>query len=415
MYNDHSMYNLHELHRATVTPLRMMAQLGQQLNSNPMNPFAHSLFGRSIAAGCELIERATRRYEKPVFGLTHTKIKDKQYDVKELVVREKPFCRLLKFQRGDRKGDPKMLIVAPLSGHHSTLLRGTVEALLPHFEVYITDWTDAREVSVSHGHFDLDDYVDYLIEFITTLGSDIHTMAVCQPSVPLMGAISILSAVQPEAAPRSMTLIGGPIDTRVNPTEVNKVATHRSLNWFKRNVITRVPFNYNGFMRPVYPGFLQLTGFMTMNLDRHVGEHVKLFQHLIEGDGESAESHRKFYNEYLSVLDLPAEFYLQTIEVVFKEHALPRGTWVSRGRKIDPSRITRTALLTLEGELDDISGVGQTEAAQKLCSSLPKSMKKHHLQKAVGHYGIFNGRKFREHVVPIIVDFTDKHKQPVKH
>jgi poly(3-hydroxybutyrate) depolymerase len=301
--------------------------------------------------------------------------------------------------------------VAPLSGHYATLLRGTVEALLPHFEIYITDWADGREVPTQLGGFDLDDYIDYLIEFMEFLGPEIHTMAVCQPAVPLLAAVAIMADSTPAAAPASMTLIGGPVDTRKNPTEVNKLATKRSLEWFKSHVITRVPFNYPGFLRPVYPGFLQLSGFMTMNLDRHIGEHVKLFQHLVNGDGESAEAHKKFYNEYLSVLDLPAEFYLQTIEVVFQQHALPKGEWVSRGRHIDPSKITRTALLTLEGELDDISGVGQTQAAQTLCSGLKPTQKKHHLQPAVGHYGIFNGRKFRDLIVPIIKDFAAKQSE----
>lgn len=406
MYDNSGLYQIHEMHKASFEPLRMMASLTQHMHTNPLNPMSFTLAGRSIAASCELIERVTRRYTKPAFGITETKIGEKTVKVTEEVVLEKPFCRLLKFSRANRRNDPKMMIAAPLSGHYSTLLRGTVEALLPHFEIYITDWTDGREVPTHQGSFDLDDYIDYLIEFMQFLGPDTHTMAVCQPAVPMMAAVSIMSDETPKSCPASMTLIGGPIDTRRNPTEVNKLAQTRSLDWFKRNVITRVPFNYPGFMRPVYPGFLQLSGFMTMNLDRHIGEHIKLFQHLVVGDGDSAEAHRKFYNEYLSVLDLPAEFYLQTIEVVFQEHCLPKGTWVSRGRKVNPGLITKTALLTLEGELDDISGVGQTEAAQDLCSSLAPTKKKHHLQKGVGHYGIFNGRKFREHIVPIIADFA---------
>jgi len=406
---NHALYQVHEFQKAAMAPVRVWAKATQQAFSSPLSPLSFTPYGRGIAAGCELINRITRRYSKPDWGIETTEIDGKTYKVIEKVVEEKTFCNLIKFERARHRKDPKMLIVAPLSGHYATLLRGTVEALIPHFEVYITDWIDAREVPVFEGDFDLDDYIDYLIEFIDLLGPDVHTMGVCQPTVPLMAAISIMSAEKHPSLPHSMTLIGGPIDARKSPTEVNKLAMQRPLEWFERHVITRVPFNYPGFLRRVYPGFIQLSGFMQMNLERHIGEHVKLFQHLVIGDGDSAEAHKKFYNEYLSVMDLPAEFYLQTIKTVFQDYALPKGKMTSRGRKVDPGAITKTALLTLEGELDDISGPGQTQAAHTLCKNLAQSKQKDHVQKGVGHYGIFNGRKFRQFVVPEIVKFTQKH------
>ena len=400
--NSH-LYSVHEMQHAMMSPLRAAVHAGKFLMSAPGNPLAATYFGKNLSASLELIERTTRRYGKPEFGLTQTEVEGKKVRVYESIVKEKPFCNLIRFTRAGRKDDPKMLIVAPMSGHHATLLRGTVEGLLPHFQVYITDWIDAREVPLYEGEFDLDDYIDYVIEFIEHLGPEVHVMGVCQPSVPVLAAISIMSANKPTSAPRSMTFMGGPIDTRINPTEVNSLAETKPLSWFEQNVVTRVPFMHPGFGRRVYPGFLQLTGFMTMNLERHMEAHQNLFNHLIEGDEDSAESHRDFYNEYLSVMDLPAEFYLQTIHTVFQEHSLPKGTMVSRGRKVDPGAITKTALLTVEGERDDISGVGQTKAAHKLCKGLKMESKKHHLQKGVGHYGIFNGRRYRQSVVPVIV------------
>jgi poly(3-hydroxybutyrate) depolymerase len=296
-----------------------------------------------------------------------------------------------------------------MSGHYATLLRGTVEAMLPHYDVYITDWVDARTVPLLEGSFDLDDYVDYVTEFLRHLGPDTSVMAVCQPSVPVMAAVALMNAAKDPAAPRTMILIGGPIDTRRNPTAVNRLAEEKGMDWFRNNVIMKVPAPHAGMMRDVYPGFLQLGGFMTMNLDRHIDAHKDLFKHLVEGDGESASAHRKFYDEYLSVCDLPAEFYLDCIEQVFQKHLMPKGEFMYEGKKVNPAKITKTALLTLEGELDDISGVGQTKAAQTICSGLPENMRKHHMQLGVGHYGIFNGRKFREHVLPIIVEFVNKH------
>lgn len=403
------LYNIHEMHHATMSPIRTFASANKIFFRSPYNLLSYTRAGKTIAAASELIERATRRYIKPEFEIERTSINGKRYDIEEETVCEKPFGRLLHFRKTEEIKQPQVLLVAPMSGHHATLLRGTVRGLLPHADVYITDWTDAREVPYYEGTFDLGDYITYLMDFMKLLGRETHVIAVCQPAVPVLAAVSVLNAMNAPHAPRSMTLMGGPIDTREAPTEVNRTATHRPLSWFENNVVTRVPANYPGFMRRVYPGFLQLTGFMTMNLERHIGEHVKLFNHLVQGDGDSAEAHRKFYDEYLSVADLPAEFYLQTIDIVFQRHLLPKGEMVYKGKKVDPGKITRTALLTIEGELDDISGVGQTAAAHKLCKNLPDNMKKHHLQKAVGHYGIFNGSKFRDFVLPVMVDFMKAH------
>ncbi len=408
MNENSPLYHLHEMHYAAMAPINIMANASAMLHSHPFSPLSYTGYGKHVAAASEVLERMTHRYAKPEFGIIHTKVDGKDVRITEEVIAEKPFCRLLHFKKSSKISQPKLLLVAPMSGHHATLLRGTVEAMLPFMDVYITDWLDARYISTSHGNFHLEDYISYTIEF-TRMLENVHLMAVCQPSVPVMVAAAVMNEAKDAAAPLSMTLIGGPIDTRVNPTKVNLSATEKPLSWFEKNVITRVPANYTGFMRRVYPGFLQLTGFMTLNLDRHVTAHKDLYKHLVVGDGDSARAHKKFYDEYLSVADLPAEFYLDCIEQVFQRHLLPKGEFMYKGKKVRPEAITQTALLTLEGELDDISGVGQTEAAQKLCKNLPASMRKHHLQKGVGHYGIFNGSKFRKDIVPIIVDFATKH------
>jgi poly(3-hydroxybutyrate) depolymerase len=411
------LYTMHELQHSVMAPLSAFAHQARFWLNNPLNPLSYTPLGRQMAAGSELFERMTRRYGKPVFGITHTQLAGKKVAIREKIVDEKPFCNLIHFEKkqGRRAADkklsqPKLLIVAPMSGHHATLLRGTVRDLLPHADIYITDWLDARDVPLSEGEFDLNNYIDYVLDNFKQLGPRLHVMAVCQPSVPVLAAVAITNA-RGKYAPKSMTLIGGPIDTRENPTEVNELAKNKPLEWFEKNVVTSVPLNYPGFMRHVYPGFLQLTGFMTMNLDRHIDAHVKLFNHLVEGDGDSVASHRAFYNEYLAVMDITAEFYLQTVAEVFQKHSLPKGTFKYRDELVDCSAITKTALLTLEGERDDISGVGQTYAAHKLCSKLAKNKKKHYMQKGVGHYGIFNGRRFRENVVPIISDFLVKHNK----
>ncbi len=409
IHNENShLYNLHEIQYAAMAPFKMMARMSKALHQSPMSPLTYTHYGRNIAAAAELFERVTHRYAKPEFGIAETLVSGKKVAIHEEVVLEKPFCKLLHFKKESGTKQPRLLIVAPMSGHHATLLRGTVEALLPFLDVYITDWVDARNVPAYHGAWHLEEYIDYTVEFTRHLGPDVHLLAVCQPSVPVMVAASVMNEKKDPCTPRSMTLIGGPIDTRINPTKVNQLAETKPIQWFKQNVITRVPVNYPGFMRRVYPGFLQLSGFMQLNLDRHIDAHKDLFKHLVEGDGESAKAHRKFYDEYLAVADLPAEFYLDCIEEVFQKHSLPKGEFKYKGKFVKPEAITQTGLLTLEGELDDISGVGQTKAAQTLCKNLPTSKRHHHVQPGVGHYGIFNGRKFREHVVPIIVDFIGK-------
>jgi poly(3-hydroxybutyrate) depolymerase len=304
-----------------------------------------------------------------------------------------------------RRPQPKMLIVAPMSGHYSTLLRGTVEAFLTNHDVYITDWVDARMVPVAAGRFDLDDYIDYIISILHFLGGDTHVVAVCQPSVPVFAATALMEADRDPYAPRSITLMGGPIDTRINPTAVNKLAMYRGIDWFRRNVITAVPWTHPGALREVYPGFLQLNGFMHMNLDRHVQAHWDLFTHLVKGDGDSVEKHRDFYDEYLAVMDLTAEFYLETVENVFVTHALPKGEILHHGQMVKPEAIHRVALMTVEGEKDDISGIGQTKAAHRLCPRIPEDRRVHWEQPGVGHYGVFNGSRFRAEIAPRITDF----------
>jgi poly(3-hydroxybutyrate) depolymerase len=401
------LYYFYEMNHAAVAPWRAAANYGRFFWKNPLNPLAGTQLGRNMAAPLDLFERVTRRYGKPEFGIEHTMLGEALVAVTPQCLWHRPFCTLLHFKKVLPRPvrQQKLLIVAPMSGHYATLLRGTVEAMLPHADVYITDWADARQVPLSAGNFDLDDYIDYLIEMLDLLGPGVHVMAVCQPSVPVMAAVSLMNARRDRATPASMTLMGGPIDTRCNPTAVNDLAVQRGIDWFRANVLVKVPFPHPGFMRDVYPGFLQLTGFMTMNLDRHINAHQELFWHLVEGDGDSAEKHHDFYDEYLSVMDLTAEFYLQTVEKVFIEHALPRGTLTHRGEPVDPGAITRTALMTIEGERDDISGVGQTEAAHALCANIPAERRRHHLQRGVGHYGVFNGGRFRRDIVPAIVGF----------
>lgn len=403
------LYHLYEMNHAAMAPARAFTDAARMILKNPFNPLSYTPMGRNLAAGCELFERTTRRYGKPEFGLASTMIGGERVAVREEVVWKKPFCKLLHFKRdmpaGHEADSSKVLIVAPMSGHYATLLRGTVEAMLPRHDVYITDWVDARKVPAVEGTFDLDDYIDYLVDIFHMFEGDIHVIAVCQPSVPVLAAVALMEGEDDPHSPKSMTLMGGPIDTRIKPTEVNKLAESHSLEWFRSNVIMQVPWPHPGMMRAVYPGFLQLTGFMTMNLDRHMDAHNDLFRHLVEGDGDSADKHRDFYDEYLAVMDLDAQFYLQTVETVFIRHALPKGEMTHRNKKVDPSRIKKTALMTVEGEKDDISGVGQTKAAQTLCSSLPDSKRAHHLQKGVGHYGVFNGSRFRSEIAPRISDF----------
>lgn len=406
------LYQFFEWNHAAMAPLRAFADVTKAFYQNPLNPVSRTEMGRGLAAMAELFERTTRVYGKPEFGLDETVVGGLRVPVVDRVVWKKPFCRLLHFERAlpeGRRSDPRILLVAPMSGHYATLLRGTVEALLPYAEVYITDWTDARLVPVSAGRFDLDDYVDHVIEILQFLGPNTHVVGVCQPAVPVLMAAAVMEARDDACAPATMTLMGGPIDTRINPTAVNRLAQDRGIGWFRENVIMKVPFPQPGFLRDVYPGFLQLTGFMSMNLDRHLISHKDFFWHLVKGDGDSAEKHRTFYDEYNAVMDLTAEFYLQTVEEVFIKHSLPKGEITHRGTRIDASKIRRTALMTIEGENDDISGLGQTEAAHRLCSSIPDDKRVHYVQKDVGHYGVFNGSRFRSEIAPRIVDFALTH------
>jgi poly(3-hydroxybutyrate) depolymerase len=405
------LYHLYEMQRSAVAPWRVAADISQRILKSPLNPFGQLPSARAMAAGLDIFEQTTRRYGKPKFGLNTTTVKGVRATVEEDSVLRKTFCQLKYFRRSIDSDDPKLLIVAPMSGHFATLLRGTVEAMLPDHHVYITDWRDAREVPVLEGKFDLSDYVAYVTEFLEFLGPNTHVMAVCQPAVPVMAAVSLMSADKNPAVPASMTLMGGPIDTRINPTSVNEFATSRPLSWFEHNVISRVPFPHAGAFRRVYPGFLQLAGFLAMNLERHMDAHWEMFLHLVDGDDESTEATRAFYEEYMAVMDMPAEYYLETIEQVFQEYHLPRGLLKIGGRLVEPQAITRTALLTIEGERDDISAVGQTKAAHDLCTGLRADQKMHYEQKAVGHYGIFNGRKWRTFIAPKVKDFIRAHDQ----
>lgn len=405
------LYQIYELQHALLTPARLMAEITRSAFQNPWNPLAHTQAGRTIAAGAEVFERVTRRFGEPEWGLLSTQIDGKKVDVIEQVIVEKPFCQLLHFKRDIKRKDPQVLVVAPMSGHYATLLRGTVEALLPHHDVYVTDWTDARQVPLRDGRFNLDDFITYLREFMSLLGPRTHLIAVCQPAVPVLAAVSLMASENDPNQPLSMTLMGGPIDTRISKTAVNRLAEERPLTWFEHSVIETVPAYYPGAFRKVYPGFLQLSGFMSMNLDRHVGSHLKFYHHLVQGDGDSAEAHRKFYNEYNAVMDITAEFYLQTIDTVFQRHLLPRGQMKWRDpltqKLVDvrPQDIEHTALFTIEGELDDISSRGQTTAAHDLCYNLSQKKQFHLFQLKTGHYGIFNGSRWRKEIMPRIRNF----------
>jgi poly(3-hydroxybutyrate) depolymerase len=401
-------YHAYELAHAMVSPWRMASQgLRFQLDF-PLNPLSGLPLSRSMSAACSVFERVTDRYSKPEWGIENTTIDGVNVPITIEQTALKPFCNLIHFKRDATltagRNDPKVLLVAPMSGHYATLLRGTVQAMIAEHDVYVTDWVDARQVPTFEGKFDLDDFIDYIIEFTQLLGPDIHIMAVCQPAVPCLAATAIMAARDTATQPLSLTMMGGPIDTRCNPTVVNELAEQKPLSWFEQNVISHVPFPNPGSMRKVYPGFIQLTGFMTMNLERHREAHWKLFDHLVQGDNDSVAAHEKFYDEYLAVMDLPAEFYLQTIETAFQSHALPLGTMMHRDEHVDCEEIKNTAIITIEGENDDVCGIGQTGAAHALCSNVPDEAKFHYVQPNVGHYGVFNGRRWREEIQPRIRD-----------
>ena len=405
------LYQVYELQRASLAPMRLLATQTLSLLDLPFNPVRPTPAGRLAVAALDSFEHSTRQFGKPLFRHTCTEIDGSPVEVVEETVSTRLWCSIKRFRRlADRPNDPKLLIVAPMSGHFATLLRGTVKAFLPDHDVYITDWTDARDVPMMAEDFSLDDYIDHVRQAVRLLGPDVHLLAVCQPAVPVLAAVALMNESEPDAAPCSMTLIGGPIDTREGQTAVNVFAKQHDINWFRRHVIHRVPFGYAGFMRRVYPGFLQLAGFMAMNLDRHVEAHWRMFDHLVQGDGEPLAAKRRFYDEYRSVMDLSAEFFLQTIEDVFLEHKLPRGLLMHRDHRVDPAAIEGTAMLTIEGERDDISGIGQTKAAHRLTTNLPEAMRDHMEQPGVGHYGLFNGQRFNSQVAPRIKSFIAAHR-----
>jgi poly(3-hydroxybutyrate) depolymerase len=400
------LYQAYQAQNDVLTPIRLMAEAARGFWSQPWPLIGDHPMMRGAAAACEMLSRSGIRHERPDFGLAETRVGDRVVAVEEQALIRHPFCTLLHFAKQDCDVEqPRVLVVAPLSGHFATLLRGTIETLLPDHDVYVTDWVNARNVPLFYGRFDLDDFIDMVTGFVRHLGPRTHVVAVCQPSVPVLAAVSLMAQAGDPAQPASMILMGGPIDTRKNPTKPNLLATSRPLEWFERSVIETVPARWPGAFRRVYPGFLQLAGFMTMNLDRHVTAHFDMFNHLVRGDGESAAAHRHFYDEYTSVMDLPADFYLQTIKRVFQDHALPLGTFVSRDRKVEPKAIERTALLTIEGERDDICAVGQTSAAHELCSGLAAGKKQLYVQPKVGHYGVFNGGRWRNEIYPKVRDF----------
>ncbi len=409
------LYQFHELNRAFLNPLTQWAEASSKLFTNPVSPLAHTPYSQRIAAGYELLFRLGKDYEKPEFGITATTIDKQEVEIAQSTAVIKPFCKLLHFKKvlSDKElaklNQPKVLLVAPLSGHHATLLRDTVRGLLPKHDVYITDWTDARMVPLSAGPFHLHDYIYYVQDFIHFLGAGTHVISVCQPTVPVLAAISLMASAKDPLLPKTMTLMGGPIDPRKSPTQVNNLATEKKFSWFENTVIYSVPANYPGYGRKVYPGFLQHTGFVAMNPDRHAQSHWDFYQHLIQGDDESAEQHRKFYDEYNAVLDMPAEYYLETIKSVFQEFRLPTGTWEVEGKLVRPQDIKNVALFTVEGELDDISGPGQTQAAHDLCSGIPANMKQDYVAPGAGHYGIFSGRRWRDIICPKIGEFIKQH------
>jgi poly(3-hydroxybutyrate) depolymerase len=414
------LYHAYEMTHAAITPMRAAARLSQEVIRNPLNPMAEHYGSRAVSAALEMFINAPRRYGKPEWEIDATEVDGVAAPISIEPVWSRPFCELLHFRRGgeaaEKRNDPKVLVIAPLSGHYATLLRGTVRSLLPDHEVYITDWIDARDVPLTVGRFDLDDYTDYVMEmcaFLAEGGERPAVLAVCQPGIPALAAATLMAMDGQPYRPSSLTLMGSPINTARNPKQPNEFAQRHPLSWFERNVVVRVPWPNRGFMRRVYPGFLQLSGFMAMNVDRHLDAHVNQFNHLVRGDGDSAESHRRFYDEYLAVMDLTAEFYLQTVDRVFKRRAMAEGTYRYRDRLIEPAAIEDIALFTIEGEKDDITGLGQTEAAHDLVTNLPAEERAHYTQLGVGHYGVFNGSRWRQHIYPRVRDFIHGKRRAV--
>ena len=403
------LYDAYEMQRSLLAGASTLANIGAGWLQNPVNPFAYNGVSPIFASALDVFAHASAPRGKPEFGFDRIIVNGREVAVHEEIALRRPFGQLKHFRREGVEGGPKLLIVAPMSGHYATLLRGTVERMLPGHDVYITDWRDAKLVPTDQGRFDLDDYIDYLIGFLEHIGPGAHMLAVCQPSVPAYAAAAAMSRDKNPARPRSLTMMGGPIDTRKAPTAVNTVATDHPHSWFQRNLIATVPYSYPGSGRAVYPGFMQLAGFMAMNLNDHLTSHWEMFKHLVQGDGESADSTKGFYEEYRSVCDMTAEFYLQTVDVVFQRHLLPKGEFEHRGVTIDPGALKDVALLAIEGERDDISGIGQTRAALDISTGLPAKLKKYHLACGVGHYGIFNGSKWREQIAPVVEDWIRTH------
>ncbi len=402
------LYQIYDWQRTAMEPWRVFAQAANEIYGHPDSPLSYLPGSRNVAAAFDLMTRITQLYERPDFGIAVMRSGDREYAVREIVDIEKPFCRLLHFEKKGAPAQPRVLVFAPLSGHFATLVRDTVKTLLADHDVWVTDWIDAKEIPITVGPFHFDDYVGYVRELLAFMGPESHAVSVCQPTVPVLAGVALMAAAG-EPIPRTLTMMGGPIDTRRSPTAVNNFAKRRPLSWFEAKVIQRVPMRFPGFMRRVYPGFLQFAGFVAMNPDRHMESHMQYYQHLVEGDGESADAHRAFYDEYNAVMDLPAEYYLETVERVFQKHLLPKGELVVAGERVRPEAIKRAALFTIEGELDDISGNGQTQAAQGLTKGIAAKNKQHFEAKGVGHYGIFSGRKYREMIYPRIRDFIARH------
>ena len=407
------LYALHEASYYANAPLRTAARVTRDLIGSPLHPAHNTPLGRKLFAGADLVANVTRRYGKPAWNIDKTIVNGAEVRVRPTTVWESPWVKLVQFDRdmmdmrraGRLEYDPAVLIVAPLSGHYATLLRGTVEAFLPNFAVFVTDWSNARNVPMMEGRFDFHDYVDHIRQMLTLMGSRPHVVAVCQPGPAVLAAASLMAEDDDPSRPGSMTIMGSPIDARYSPTTTNKLAEERPFTWFQKEMIYSVPPPYPGAMRRVYPGFVQLYSFMSMNAERHQEAHQQYFADLVKGDGDGADRHLEFYDEYLSVLDLTEEFYLQTIDIVFQKYLLPKGELVHRGRPVRPSAIRDIGLMTVEGENDDISGIGQTQAAHDLCSGLPEHLKRDYVQPAVGHYGVFNGRRFREEIYPRVAEF----------
>ena len=404
------LYHAYELQRAWLTGVSAWASIGSELMANPRFPMGYMGLGPMASSALEVFAHATQPRGKPTFGIDAVTVDGHPRAVTEAIVLNRPFGDLRRFTHDALASDaPKVLIVAPMSGHFATLLRGTVERMVQGCEVYITDWADARQVPTREGRFDLDDYIDYLVDYLEFIGEGTHVIAVCQPSVPALAATAVMNAARHPARPATLTMMGGPIDTRCSPTSVNDLAMERPIAWFRQNVIATVPMQYPGAGRRVYPGFLQLAGFMSMNLGNHLMSHYEMFKHLTVGDEASADATKAFYDEYRSVCDMTAEFYLQTVEEVFQKHSLPNGTFVHRGKAVDLGAIRDTAILAIEGERDDISGIGQTKAALDLATGLPKTKKQYLLAEGAGHYGIFNGSRWRDKIAPVVEGFIERH------